>query len=26
VAQHSGDELARRLREDGADVVLLTPT
>ncbi len=26
VAEHSGDEVARRLREDGADVVLLTPT
>jgi D-proline reductase (dithiol) PrdB len=26
VAAQSGDELARRLREDGADVVLLTPT
>ncbi len=26
VAEHSGDELARRLREDSADVVLLTPT
>ena len=24
--QHSGEELARRLREDGAGVVLLTPT
>jgi D-proline reductase (dithiol) PrdB len=26
VAAASGDELARRLREDGADIVLLSPT